>query len=224
MHGIKAPEGKGVVLEVHLDIQQASAAFASWLQDLGFEPDPFTMFHPAGYTAHMTGRARVPKRSMQAFLQEIEGTLDAVMRRARRNNTPLYAEVEIATSTARFEVRRAGRFSDVLSGFRFERTGRQGGAKADIHLEFDAGTVPALLREYLKSKCFYWVATPSTEHFGAEEIATLQTSTFVAARRVYERLVTRTLPFATGIHLEQKLFMRASHEGLPMPEVINVSH
>ena len=56
LHGVSAPTGKGTVLEVHLDIQNALPAFGSWLEQIGFENDPFVVFYPPEYSGHMTGR------------------------------------------------------------------------------------------------------------------------------------------------------------------------
>jgi len=70
---------------------------------------------------------------------------------------------------------------------------------------------------------FYWVKTPSSERFPSEEIATIQTSTFHDASVVYSQLVARPLPACTGIHLEQKLAMVASHSNISMPETFEIA-
>ena len=36
-NGISIPEGDGVVIEVHLDIQETTEKFTTWLESLGFE-------------------------------------------------------------------------------------------------------------------------------------------------------------------------------------------
>ena len=40
LHGIAAPAGVGMVVDVHLDIMEASPAFLEHLTALGFESDP----------------------------------------------------------------------------------------------------------------------------------------------------------------------------------------
>jgi hypothetical protein len=218
LYGIVAPAGEGTILEVHLDLQNVTPQFADWLQSIGFDPDPFSIFHPAGYVHHMTGRDRVPP----ATLPEVRAFVADIITQARSQKVALYAEIELARETTYFDPSKSTKIAGVLDRLTFLTTGTFGKAGADVHVEFANGTVPDEVRKYLLAKNFYWVSTPDNDHFSAEEIATLQTRTYQAAKRVYQLLVAEPLPACTGIHLEQKIAMVATHVGLPMPEVISV--
>ena len=147
--------------------------------------------------------------------------METVIAEAQAHEARLYLEVEIVREKTYFDGD-VGEMTDPLKNLVFSPSGVFGGAKADIHIEFPKGTVSEEVRKYLLRSCFYWVETPATELFGAEEIATLQLSEFGDAMKVYKAFVASPLPACTGIHLEQKLHMLASCEGLAMPEVICV--
>ena len=223
LHGTTAPTGNGTVMEVHLDILTANQSFLDWLESLGFENDPFKDFHPSEYTRHMTGRTRALPRDLHLILPGINALVESIIDKAQAQEFDLYAEIELVRETIHFPRNEAGKINPVLDGMTFRSSGRHGGAKADIHFEFLAGTVPEAVRDYLVSKNFYWVSTPVTQHGLAEEIATLQTTQYRDAKRIFDLLATSPLPFCTGIHLEQKLLMEATKNGLPMPEVIEVN-
>ena len=218
--GITAPAGDGPILEVHVDLWETHSPL-EWLGDFGFENDPFAVFYPSGYVHHVTGRTRVHEKGLRAKMSEVDALIERVIDEARSRRVDLYTEVELVRDTKHFP-QRSIRGINVLDKFTFTPTGKCGGAKADIHIEFLAGTVPAEVREYLLRKYFYWVSTPETKYFPAEEIATLQTATYGSAQDAYKCLVVQPLPLCTGIHLEQKLSMRATRPDLPMPEVIKV--
>ncbi len=223
LHGVSAPTGKGTVLEVHLDIQNALPAFGSWLEQIGFENDPFVVFYPPEYSGHMTGRTRVPPKGLHDVFPKVDSLVETVMVEARSQAIKLYSEIELVRGTTYFADRRPSQKLNVLDDITLRRSGQFGGAKADVHVEFESGRVPLKVRDYLSRNHFYWVSTPPTAHFPAEEIATLQTSTYPGAKVIYDLFVTAPLPGCTGIHIEQKLSMKASNAGLPMPEVIEVS-
>jgi hypothetical protein len=224
LHGIVTPTGDGVVIEVHLDIMEAPNTFLRFLNGLGFENDPFLDFYPPEYRFHYTGRTRALRNDVGIVLPEI-GVLTAhVIEQAKAANVRMYAETELVRDIQHFEDRGSIRNLSALDGLTFKKSGLPGSAKADVHIEFNAGTVPRDVRAHLLVKDFYWVRTPSSERFPSEEIATLQTAVFDDAQRVYTRLVSSPLPACTGIHLEQKLAMTASRPDLPMPaafELIN---
>jgi hypothetical protein len=222
LHGIVAPTGDGVVIEVHLDIMEVSDTFLQFLNGLGFENDPFLDFYPPEYRFHYTGRTRVLRSDVGAILPEIGLLTNQVIEQARVANIKLYVETELVRDIQHFEDRDSVRNLSALDGITFKKNGPQGSAKADIHVEFCSGTVPSDVRALLLAKDFYWVRTPASERFPSEEIATLQTAVFDDAQRVYTRLVSSPLPACTGIHLEQKLAMTASHPDLPMPAAFNL--
>jgi hypothetical protein len=217
LHGIVAPSGDGVVIEVHLDIMEAPAAFLHFLNGLGFENDPFLDFYPPEYRFHYTGRTRVLRSDVGIVLPEISVLTAQVIEQAKAANIKLYVEIELVRDIQHFEDRGSVRNLSALDGLTFKKSGPPGSAKADIHVEFSNGTVPRDVRAHLLAKDFYWVRTPSSERFPSEEIATLQTAVFDDAQRIYTRLVSSPLPACIGIHLEQKLAMTASHPALPMP-------
>lgn len=223
LHGISAPAGEGTILEVHLDIQRPTKTFTDWLMEMGFENDPFLIFFPPEYTYHMTGRARVLPRDMHVILPQVERLVRDVVARAQSLGISLYTETELARETTYFPGNQATTTNGILDVFQFDQSGRHGGAKADVHVEFKDGTVTPAVRKYLVEKHFYWVSTPPTEHFSSEEIATLQTTEYKGAKRIYDLLCDHPLHACTGIHLEQKLSMETTSAHLPMPEVIHVS-
>jgi hypothetical protein len=223
LEGIK-PSGNGTVVEVHADLQRTDPDFIAWLSAMGFQDDPFTVFHPQGYVQHMTGRLRYPASQLRAVLPDVHALIDRVIEQGRELNFPLYLELELVRGIARFEPSVTAHRSkgEILPHFHFSRTGTFGAAKADIHVEFRHGTVTTEVHQSLLDKEFYWVGTPSTEHFPAEDIATLQTARYDSARAVYQALILDPPVGCTAIHLEQKLSMRATSSDLAMPEVIAV--
>ncbi|RJQ29762.1 hypothetical protein C4571_00610 [Candidatus Parcubacteria bacterium] len=223
LHGITAPAGEGTVLEVHLDLERTTPVFDSWLGSVGFEGDPFTIFYPAWCTRHMTGRMRTRKEDLAIILPEVNALIANAMKEAKSHGIDLYSEVELVRDIKRFSPPESRHSDAVLDSLCFSSTGRFGTAKADVHVEFPSGEVSPEVREYLTGKKFYWVATPPSAHFPAEEIATLQTSTYKAAEEVYRLLSAKPLRGCTAIHLEQKLSMAATRAGLPMPETIEVT-
>lgn len=221
LHGLVAPPGEGMVIEVHLDIMETSATFLRRLNDLGFEDDPFLDFFPPEYRFHYTGRTRAPQSEVHNVLPGINRLIAQVVAEAQAAGVKLYVECELVREIRHFEDDGAARGLSALQGFSFD--GVHGGeTKADVHVEFQSGTVTDEVRALLVGKKFYWVRTPASERFPSEEIATLQTSVFHDAQLVYDRLVSKPLPACTGIHLEQKLAMIGSHPGLPLPEVVAV--
>lgn len=223
LHGILAPVGEGTILEVHLDVQDTTSSFNNWLEGVGFENDPFVIFHPPQYNHHLTGRMRVSPKNLSTVLPKIDTLVTSVISKAQSRGINLYAEVELARETMYFPKLDSSLVNGVLDGLTFRLSGQCGGAKADVHVEFKSGTVSHEVRGYLSRKHFYWVSTPPTVHFPAEEIATLQTLTWQGAKKVYDILCNHPLPDCTGIHLEQKLSMKTTRADLPMPEVIEVS-
>jgi hypothetical protein len=220
--GIQAPAGKGVVLEVHADLIQPGAGLLQELGDLGLEQDPFQNFYPKGYTHHFTGRLRVGKSQLKSTLDAVVPCLGSLVETWGQREE-FYFELELVRNTRHFALGDRGDLGGQLDNFVFADTGLQGKAKADVHVEFAAGTVLPEVQQYLESKLFYWVATPLTVHFGPEEIATLQTVEFNQGQQIYEALSRYPLPFCTAVHLEQKLGMFSSKPDLLMPEVITVS-
>jgi hypothetical protein len=219
--GIKASEGEGLVVEVHIDLITPRTRLVSVLEGLGFEDDPFEVFHPQGYTNHMTGRVKVTQQELKVRLREVREVVEGLLVEGR-GERGFYVETELVRGKHYFNTNSVTMGANQLSGFLFSGIGRFGGAKADIHVEFPAGNVSPEVRRYLTEQKFYWVKTPKTPYFGSEEIATLQTLTFNSAKQIYSVLCESPLPGCTGVHLEQKLSMVASHPGLPMPEVISV--
>lgn len=223
-HGVTAPAGEGIVLEVHLDLAAVIPAFERFLRDRGFEDDPFSAFKPEWCTRHMTGRTRVRGRRLSTLLPVVNAAVGDVLAKARECGIDLYVEVELVRGVWRArEVQPKMDWRDALAGFRFRPTGRLGGSRADIHVEFPTGEVAPEVRGYLVERQFYWVATPMTRHCPPEEIATLQPTSYTAARQVYQALVRMPLPNCSAIHLEQKLRMEATSPALTMPEVISVT-
>ena len=222
LNGISSPAGEGIILEVHLDILTTDELFESWLKSLGFESDPFKDFHPSMYVSHMTGRTRSLSKDLHKVLPGINALVQGVIAEAQAEGLDLYAETELVRQTEHFQRHQSPKIDRVLDEMSFCPSGLHGGAKADIHVEFEAGTVPAAVREYLLSKRFYWVSTPVTPNFPAEDIATLQTTQYRDAKRIFDLLVASPLPWCTGIHLEQKLLMEATSPSIPMPEIIEV--
>lgn len=222
LYGISPPVGEGIILEVHLDIQETDQSFISWLESVGFENDPFLIFHPPQYTHHMTGRTRCLSKDLHTILPGVHALVESVIAEAHAQGFNLYTEIELARETVHFSRRESLDINNVLDLMDFRQSGLYGGAKADVHVEFENGTVPEAVREYLLDKKFYWVSTPQTQNFPSEEIATLQTTTYQGGKKIFELLVANPLPFCTGIHLEQKLSMKTTDPKLPMPEVIEV--
>jgi hypothetical protein len=217
LQGLVAPAGEGKVIEVHLDMMEASIAFLSRLNDLGFENDPFIDFYPPEYHFHYTGRTRALERDVRKILPTIEALVAETIEEARKADVKLYAEIELVRSIHHFDG--GGSDSDLsgLDSIQFRKSGEAFLTKADVHVEFRSGTVPGQVRALLESRGFYWVRTPASQLFPSEEIATLQASVFNDALHVYDRLVAAPLPACTGIHLEQKLAMIPSNPDLPMP-------
>ncbi len=222
LHGLVAPPGDGMIIEIHLDILEAAQPFLDRLKTLGFENDPFLEFYPADYKFHYTGRTRARQSDVNALMATIRALIAQIVTEARDADVSLYVESELVRAVHHFDENHSSRSRAGLDDFTFGRSPEGVSVKADIHVEFRAGTVPENVRAMLVEKCFYWVKTPATQAFPSEEIATLQTSSFRMAQMVYERLVANPPPACTGIHLEQKLAMVGSHAGLPMPPVIEV--
>jgi hypothetical protein len=223
LHGLDAPPGDGMVIEVHLDMMQPTALFLERLHNLGFEDDPFLDFYPPEYHFHFTGRSRALQSELRTVLPGIESLAAQVIQEARDSDVKLYAEVELVRDIQHFESENTARDLSALEAVTFNLSPEPLQIKADIHVEFRAGTVPNNVRDLLLKKGFYWVRTPESERFPSEEIATAQTSAFEDARQVYHRLVASPLPGCTGIHLEQKVAMIASFPGLPMPHALELA-
>jgi hypothetical protein len=223
LNGLRPPEGLGSVIEVHLDIMDQSEELLRRLRDIGFEDDPFLDFYPPEYRLHYTGRTRSSSHELSNRLFSIYQIIDRVLAEARALDLRLYAECELVREIRHFE---AGAKTDLsaLESLSLQPAEVGAIAKADVHVEFLAGTVSQEVRTRTTDKGFYWVRTPATEHFPSEEIATLQTSIFRDAQICFDRLVANPLPNCTGIHLEQKLSMLASHDGLPLPPVMEWVH
>jgi hypothetical protein len=219
LDGITAPEGAGLVVEVHADVINPSSLFLEFLEGEGFEMDPFSKFYPEDYTHHLTGRVRADKRSSKKSIDWVVNKVRGVISQWAREK--FYLEVELVRGEYHFQIA-AKQFRPSLDMFNFTKTGKYGNAKADIHVDFPFGNVTAEIREYFIAHQFYWVQTPETQYFGPEEIATLQTETFASAAEVYGLLCQNSLLGCSGIHLEQKIVMMASRPNLPMPEVIAV--
>ena len=224
LYGSAAPEGDGVIIEVHLDIMDAPSEFLELLKSLGFEDDPFLEFFPPQYRMHYTGRTRVPRSEVHHALPPLRALVAQVLAAAREAGVRLYAESELVRSICHFEGGGSNRGLRVLDELAFQESPAGAEVKADVHVEFVSGSVPPEVRRLLEAKRFYWVRTPPSERFPSEEIATLQTSTFEGARQVFDRLQASPLPACTGVHLEQKLAMIPSRPDLPMPVVIDVLH
>jgi hypothetical protein len=220
LNGIHAPLRPGMIVEMHIDLINPSPDFITHLNNLGFEDDPFEIFHPDVFTAHMTGRTRSDKTHLAKTLNQLLQLGWDIHQRGHRE-VDFYIELEVVRETMSFEPMN-GKLVPCLDNFSFVRTGVCGKATADIHVEFPAGQVPPKVRGYLEEKKFYWVSTPSTPNFGPEEIATLQAGTYHSAVFVYRALCKTALPGCTGIHLEQKFGTLASRDDLPMPEVISI--
>lgn len=216
LHGLKAPEGKGYVVELHVDVSTSTPKFDMWLESQGFAHDPFVVFYPAGYTNHFTGRTRVPSKSLSSFMPCLRGLMETVIAEAQAHEARLYLEVEIVREKTHLDGD-VGEMTDPLKNLVFSPSGVFGGARADVHVKFHAGGVSAEVRKYLLARGFYFVSTPSPK-----DIATLQTREYGEAKRVWEALVASPLPGCLEVQLEQKLHMLASCEGLAMPEVICV--
>jgi len=211
------------MIEVHVDLSGYSESFNEWLKTLGFEDDPFTVFHPVGYAHHMTGRLWSGIQDVSATLKKLQNLSHEIAYKGFSENLPLYIEVELVYGITRFEAEPEV-FAKILDRSNFFHTNRFGDSKADIHVEFPFGKITDKVRQYFLEKLFYWVATPETKHFPAEEIATLQTDSWSAAKGVYGELASNRFPFCKAVHLEQKVFMLASHTSTVMPETIQVSH
>lgn len=223
LYGIEAPSGDGMVIEVHLDIMEAPVAFLDRLRGLGFESDPFLEFYPAAYKFHYTGRTRAASTEVRKALPDINRLIGQVIEEAGEAKIEMYAECELVREIRHFADDGLGRGLSALAGMAFRKGPAESVAKADVHVEFRSGTVPSDLRALLIENEFYWVSTPASERFPAEEIATLQTGLFYDAQQIYERLVAAPLPACTGVHLEQKLLMVPSRPGLPMPGVVELA-
>ncbi len=219
LFGLTAPPGPGTVVEVHLDIMDDSPTFLEELSRCGFANDPFLNFFPTSYHFHYTGRNRVSPPGLRLLLRNLQRIVARVFERGRALNVRLYAECELVRQIHHHEAD-AGRDLSALAGLACVKASPGATAKADIHVEFRAGTVPSFIHQQMIEAGFYWVSTPITPLFPSEEIATLQTSTYRDASILYDRLVRQPLPFSTGIHLEQKLWMLPSHENLPLPPVM----
>ena len=222
LHGLVAPSGDGKVVEVHLDIMEASPAFLERLVALGFESDPFLDFFPRGYHFHYTGRVRALPEELRATLSSVDALIAEVMEEARLAEVRMYAECELVRKIDHFAEETAPRSLSALDHIAFKDSKIGTGAAADIHIEFRSGAVPAQVRRLLLDRKFYWVRTPASDRFPSEEIATVQTSSFLDARRVVDRLVASPLPGCTGIHLEQKLAMVKSFPDVPLPGVLEL--
>jgi hypothetical protein len=223
LHGIDAPPGNGMVVEVHLDMMEAPQSFLDELVHLGFADDPFLDFFPQGYCFHYTGRARTLQKDLRALLPSITEVVESVLQKARAAGVQMYAESELVRDIKHFAPEEGAIDFTALNSFRFAESQTACAAKADIHVEFSAGTVPAEARTLLSNNHFYWVRTPASDRFPSEEIATLQATTFADASKLYESLVSKPLPGCTGIHLEQKLAIVQTHPQLPMPPVVSVT-
>jgi hypothetical protein len=220
--GLTPPAGEGYVVEVHLDMQNDHPSFATIVGELGFEDDPFEVFFPAGYQRHMTGRIRTTKKKLPIVIPQVRDLVDHVVTEAKNHDVDLYAEIEIVREKQPFITNDSSVEEGVLDGIDLQPTDQFGGADADIHLKFRAGTVSSRVRAYLESKCFYWVMTPATELFPSKEIATLQTDSLGGAKLIYRLLLETPFANALGIQLEQKLGMVPTRKDLPMPRVIKV--
>ena len=222
LNGLEALQGSGSVVEVHLDIMEAPRGFLDGLLAWGFENDPFLTFYPAAYRFHYTGRTRADAADLRTVLSNVNKVIDGVLAEARKLDVRLYAECELVREIRHFTADGQLRGFVGLDGLAIRKSPSTDGAKADVHVEFLSGTVSKELRTKLAESGFYWVRTPASERFPSEDIATLQTSVYRDAQTVYERLVAAPLPGCTGIHLEQKLAMIASHLDLPLPPVMEL--
>lgn len=222
LHGVPRPTGEGLIVEVHIDAI-AKADAMEWCKEYGFEDDPFSIFHPSQYTHHMTGRARVSQKQLGAFLMKIEALTTSVIVEAQLRGIALYTEVEIVRESRSFRPQERT-FVPVLDKLSiFPTFGKPCGA--DVHIEWETGTVSQEVNEYLKRSGFYWVRTPKTSHFPSEQIATLQAATFRGAKDVFDRIAANPFPWMTGMHLEQKpprIGMRGTTINMPMPDVMDV--
>jgi hypothetical protein len=226
LHGVEAPQCEGLVIEVHLDMMDAPAVFLNRLIARGFENDPFLDFYPLGFHFHYTGRTRSLPEDVHIALPPINELIADVMKDARNFGVRMYAECELVRDIHHFSGSVPSSESSVnlsaLDGLPVSQCDKDQLPKADLHVEFKAGTVPAEVRALLLSRNFYWVRTPASDRFPSEEIATVQTSSFQDAQLIYERLIADPLPACTGIHLEQKLSMTRSSPDTPVPPVMQL--
>jgi hypothetical protein len=211
-----------MVIEVHLDIMEAPAAFFRRLSALGFEDDPFLDFYPPEYRFHYTGRTRASRSEFHAALPGIDALIAQTIDEAQKAGVRMYAECELVREIHHFDKGDLVRHLSALDGVALRKSREPDLVKADVHVEFQSGTVPDQVRALLLNGNFYWVRTPASEFFPSEEIATVQTSIFHDAQQIYNRLVAAPLPACTGIHLEQKLAMIPSHPGLPLPSAFEM--
>src|SRR5262249_17921658 len=105
LHGIVAPIGDGVVIEVHLDMMEAPKTFLRFLNRLCFENDPFLDFYPPEYRFHYTGRTRALRSDVGNVLPEIGMLTAQVIEQAKAANIRLYVETELVRDVQHFEDR-----------------------------------------------------------------------------------------------------------------------
>jgi hypothetical protein len=225
LQGIVAPQGSGIILEVHLDIQKASSSFLKHLQIYGFENDPFEVFYPLGYENHMTGRIRIETSKLYTLLPRIRAVIYTIITEAQHNRVDLYAEIELVREKHSFSapIRENRAWLHSLESFNICGTGLFGKAKADIHLKFWTGNVSEQVYNYFLAKNFYWVKVPQTATSLGKEVATLQSSKLSDAQDIYAALLLNPPPACIGIQLEQKITMLATRSDIPLPEVMEMN-
>jgi len=115
LHGVEAPQCEGLVIEVHLDMMDAPAAFLNRLIACGFENDPFLDFYPPGFHFHYTGRTRSLPESVHVALPPINELIADVMKDARNSGVKMYAECELVAISAISAAQRPARHLPSIS-------------------------------------------------------------------------------------------------------------
>lgn len=223
LNGIRPPHEDLETIESHWDLIDPKPEMIALLRKYGYEDDPFSVFFPPQYTHHLTGRVLVPKHLVPFVMVELREMRDFLLEKMRACGAEGYCEIELVKGDVSIPVEHR-LLVPMLDDLSFRPVDSVCGA--DIHIEFNDGTVTSAVRSYLASKGAYWVKCPDTTHFPAEEIATFQVSAFSGGKAVFERLVEKPLPYQKRIILEMKPKldgMRGTRPDLPMPEIIEVS-
>lgn len=220
--------------EVHVDSQGSfPSEFERYLALKDFRNDPFVVPGEGSeqFTTHWTYRWPISGKLEAAHVAGLRALMSQTVDRAAQLGLNLYAEAEVihprnsvrAPYRPRWPWQRCS-LAAAFDRFFFERTGRFGGAAADIHVEFAADVVEDNVQATFLSHQFYPVTGTDPNDGVGYIVFTIQAETYGQGQRLYRDLLKAVGALAgfRELTLEQKLGMQQTGR-CQMPEVIRVS-
>jgi hypothetical protein len=173
---------------------------------------------------HWTGRAWLSHgQTVKPLIDGLRNLRERVITTAQKFGLRLYVETELIRGDLFAKELPSSEYTltECLSRFNFKATGKFGGAKSDIHVEFVQASAVVVEKDFL-SHCFYPVTGVDPKDHQPYVVYTLQTEEYDQGWNLYQALTRASMPGFREITIEQKLEMACSVDDLRMPEVIYV--